>query len=759
MPKRHSARGPARLCLILSVSLLVFSSGVSAQSSYTPVFKPNLAVSPASGDIKIDGILGDPGWEDAARATGFAEHNPGDQTKPAVDTEVWITYDDANLYVAWICHDDPRTVRASFCERDDIFADDCVILCLDTYGDATLAYEIAANPYGIPGDLLFSTANGEDISYDIIYKSSGRITETGWVVEMAVPFASLRFPDREQQTWRVDFWRNRPRESRYQYSWAAYDRDESCWPCQWGTVTGFAGVKPGAGLELLPSVVGYQSGGLNGDSQFENEDIDGEVGLGVTYDVSSEMSTEATINPDFSQVESDAAQIDVNSTFALFYPEKRPFFQEGSDLFETYFEAVYTRSINDPLGAGKLTWRTGSTSLAYLTGYDEHSPLILPFEESSEIVENGESYSNILRARRDFGDQSHLGLIGTDRRFDGGGSGSLVGADGQLHFSPSNTFRFQVLATHTEEVNNLALTDSAFNETRFDDGQYTCGLDGESFWGYGAYAMLIRETRNYWLMANYWEKSPTFRADNGFEPSNNYRMPSVEAGAIKRFEDENNIVESVAANIEATGKWNFDGVRKDEWVMGNLEGHLRAAQTAFHGMYMASNELFGGVQFDGIWQAHGCVSTRPTEALSFGGNYNYGHRIARRQLVMGKEINYGVWTDIKPIDRLLVSLSYARVTSDDIDTGDRLFSQSVFRTQVGLQLLRELSARLILQYNDRYDSWDVDPLITYRLNPFSIFYVGSTRNYQNFNSMETDLDGWTLTERQYFMKVQYLFQL
>ena len=758
MEESHSAQGPRLVSLISSVLLLALFSPVAAQNAWAPVFKPTLAVSPSAGEIKIDGILGDPGWEGVAKASNFAEHNPGDQTKPAVDTEVWVTYDNANLYVAWVCQDDPKAIRASFCERDNIFDDDYVILCLDPYGDATMAYEIAANPYGIPGDLLFSTANGEDISYDLIFESSGRITETGWVVEMAVPFASFRFPNQENQTWRVDFWRNRPRESRYQYSWAAYDRDESCWPCQWGNVTGVNGVKPGAGFELLPYVLGFQSGLLNGDSQFENYDVDGEAGIGITYDVSSDLSTEATINPDFSQVESDAAQIDVNSTFALFYPEKRPFFQEGSDLFETYFEAVYTRSINDPLGAGKFTWRKGSNSVAYLTGYDEHSPLILPFEESSEIVENGESYSNILRARHDFGGQSHVGLIATDRRFEGGGSGSLVGADGQIRFSPSNTFRFQLLATGTEEVNNLALTDSAFNATRFDEDEYTCGLDGESFWGHGAYAMLVRETRNYWLAANYWEKSPTFRADNGFEPSNNYRMPSAEAGVIKRF-DEPRVVESLALNVEAARKWNFDGVQKDEWAMTNLEGQLRAAQTAFHVMYMGSNELFSGIQFDGIWQTHACLSMRPVEALSFGGNYNYGHRIARRQLVMGKETNIGAWADIKPIDRLLVSFSFARLTSDDVETDERLFSQSVFRTRIGFQILRELSARLILQYNDRYDTWDVDPLVTYRLNPFSIFYVGSTRNYQDFDQVESGLDGWTLTDRQYFVKLQYLFQL
>jgi hypothetical protein len=126
---------------------------------------------------------------------------------------------------------------------------------------------------------------------------------------------------------------------------------------------------------------------------------------------------------------------------------------------------------------------------------------------------------------------------------------------------------------------------------------------------------------------------------------------------------------------------------------------------------------------------------------------------------MGKETNVGVWADIKPIDRLLLAFAYARVTSDDVDTDERLFSQSVFRTRIGFQILRELSARLILQYNDRYDTWDVDPLVTYRLNPFSIFYVGSARNYQDFDQVESGLDGWTLTDRQYFVKLQYLFQL
>jgi hypothetical protein len=198
-------------CLIIIFTVtyvFVFPSVTLADDEYTPVYNPTLVISGAAGEI--DGELQDPGWRGAAVADNFAEHTPGDQTKLEVNTIVWITYDDDNLYVAWMCYDDPGEVRASFCERDQIFSDDYVILCLDTYGEATLAYELAANPYGIPGDLLFSSAQGEDITYDMIFESAGRITDFGWVVEMAIPYTRLRFPGTEQQTWRVDFWRNRP---------------------------------------------------------------------------------------------------------------------------------------------------------------------------------------------------------------------------------------------------------------------------------------------------------------------------------------------------------------------------------------------------------------------------------------------------------------------------------------------------------------------------------------------------------------------
>ena len=756
----HTYRYYPYFCAFLFLCILLLQpvSLDASDSTYVRVYLPTLEISRAAGKIVIDGATDDSGWRGAAKIDRFFEHNPGDQTKPEVDTEVWVAYDDENFYVAWICYDDPDDVRAYFTERDNMFSGDYVILCLDTYGEASLGYEIAANPHGIPGDLLFSPSYGEDITYDLIYESAGRITEFGWVAEMAIPFESLRFPDRAEQVWRVDFWRNRPRESRFQYSWAAYDRDVDCWPCQWGTVTGINGIKPSAGLELLPSVISYQSGSLNDEGDLVNNDIEGDLSLGASYDISSELTAEVTINPDFSQVESDVAQLDVNSTFALFYPERRPFFQEGSDLFNTYYNAVYTRSINDPSLAGKVTWRNGSNSMAFLSAYDEHSVIILPFEERSEFIENGKSYSNILRFRHDLGEQSHIGVVATDRRFDSGGSGSLAALDGQIRLSSSNSFRFQLLGSHTEEVDNPALTDSTTNVYLFGDDEYTGALDGETYWGHGLTATLVRSTGNYWVAGQYNQLSPTFRADNGFEPSNNWRRGEVVVGGIKRFEDSN-ILENINGEVDAVRKWNFDGVKKDEWIMAQGEVRFRTAQSGIHSYYMRSNELFRDIHFNGIWHFHTCFTTQPVGALQFGGNYNYGHRIARRDLVMGMETSYGTWANIRPLDRLLISTSYNRIFSDDLHSGERLFSQSVLRTTLSFQLSSELSARFVTQYNDRYDAWEIDPLFTYRINPFSVLYVGSTHDYRDLTMEEDGRVGWTLTDRQFFLKFQYLFQL
>jgi len=582
--------GLSTMLPVIALGLLVCAASV-AQAQWQATYLPTLDISRVQGEIEIDGILDDNGWRTAAVATNFAEHQPGDQVQPPFRTVVRVTFDDRNLYVAFECFDeDPSQIRTSFTRRDQIFADDNVLVAIDPFGDATRAYEIGCNPYGIQCDLLFSSNGGEDSRYDLIFDSAARITDEGWEAEFAIPFSSLRFPDTPQQTWRVDFWRNQPRDVRYQASWAAYDRDEQCWPCQWGTITGIENVDPAGGLELIPAYTANQSGARQDDGSFENGDIKGEPSLTAKYNITSDLSAEAALNPDFSQVESDAVQIDVNTNFALFYPEKRPFFQEGSDLWNTYFTPIYTRQINDPSVAGKVLGRSGRTNYGVLAAYDMHSTILLPFEERSYVTVNGESSNVLGRVRTDFGEGTHLGLVATDRRYDGGGNGTLVGIDGRLRLNRNYQLEAQYLHGFTTEPDDTTLTEGINDET-FDGGRYTSAFDGETFDGGAIYASLERNGRSWGFDLDYWDVAPTFRAENGFEVRNSFREGIARTHYMFRFEDST-WMEWLQPGVSASRQWNYEGIRKENLARAWLEGRFRKAQTSFHAQYQAYDQRY-----------------------------------------------------------------------------------------------------------------------------------------------------------------------
>ena len=755
-PMTSKAGFTALFAAVLAVGCCCVSESFAADD-FQPSYLPELTIEPAAGDITVDGRLDDAGWVGAAKVDGFSEHRPGDQTEPPVDTEVMIAYDQDNLYVAFVCRDDPTLVRATMAERDNIFRDDNVIVLIDTYGNQTSAYEIMANPYGVQGDLMWSPNVGEDTSFDMVYRADGQITDFGYVVEFAIPFSSLRFPDTADQVWRMDFWRNHPREVRGQYSWVGMNRDEPCWPCQWGTVYGISDVSPGKGLELLPSFVATQSGERDAAGDWKNADVDADVSLGMKYVLDSNMTAEATYNPDFSQVEADAAQMDVNTTFALSYEEKRPFFLEGSDLFQTYINTVYTRSINDPEFAAKLTGRQGGTSVAYLMARDEHTPYIVPFTERSEFAAGGRSISNILRVQQAMGEQSHLGFIATDRRLENSdGAGTVFGADGCIRLDQNHQFRFQTLASRTVEPDDPDIS-AGFDQQTFADGEHTAAFDGEDFWGYAYVAGFERQARRWSYSLNYTDYSPEFRAENGFINRNNRRWISVENEYMKYFDD--GIIDWTQPSFNIARVWDYDGTIKDEWLTLDLSTQLKLAQTSFHMQYLRSNELFGGVHFDNIWALHLCGDTTPSDFLRFGWSLNYGERIARGDLVMGKEHSHYLWARIKPLSNLVIEPNIEYLRSRDVETDAELYKDYVMRTKFSLQLNRELAVRVVLQYRDHGRTWEADPLLTYRLNPFSIFYIGSTRDYRDLKVAQDGIDGWRLTNRQYFMKLQYLFQI
>jgi hypothetical protein len=750
---------PLLVLFLITVPQIAQSAESQSESDWKPVYHPSYEITRMMGTITVDGRLDDSGWQGLTRLGNFAEHSPGDQIRPQVETQVMITYNDYGLYVAFICYDDPSLVRASFCRRDNILQDDNVLFCLDTFGDGSTAYELGVNPYGIQCDLFYSNSTGEDLSRDFIYKTAGEINSEGWIVEMEVPFSSLRFPERETQNWRVEFWRNHPRAVKAQSSWAAYDRDESCWLCQWGTLTGVTGVKTGRGLMLLPSLTASQSGTRDDNGEFVNDDPTADFGISAKYAISSDMTIDLTVNPDFSQVESDAFQIDVNSKFALFYPEKRPFFQEGSDLFNSWFNAVYTRSINDPVVAAKLTGRSGSYSYEYLTALDRHSLVILPFAETTHFVGVDQSLSNVLRIKRELGEQTFLGLIATDRRYDIGGSGSLAGLDSRIRLNSNYQFELQGLVSLTMEPDDTTLTmEDDINQLLFDGGNHTAAFDGEQFNGYGIYASFEREGRHWGFDLDYMERTPTFRADNGFETANDRRSLSMDSGYMFNF-DDSEWLDWVNPSISGSSSWNHSGDFRENEVAVELSTNLRKAQTFLEVIWFGGSEVYSDIDFAGVWGLHSYFTSCPGDLFSFGGNLGYGHRIQYDELELGRQFSYSTWFDLKPIDRLLLHVSLAYAEATGIDSEALLYSGYITRARLNLQLTRELSTRIVVQYDDFNQKWEADPLISYQLNPFSVFYLGATHDIESITGSGGSGKKWRQSDRQYFLKLQYLFQV
>ncbi len=774
--------------ILMFTAIVLICSPAYASNTFKPVHYPTLQVSKTGQSIDIDGNLNDPGWKSAGKATGFVERNPGDMIEPEVETEVFVTYDNNNLYVAFVCHDDPSDIRATMCQRDQFYGDDNVCLLLDTFGDATRAYEFFVNPYGIQKDRLWSSVGGEDGGFDLIWHSAAQITDAGYIVEMAIPFSSLRFPNQDVQTWKMDFWRNRPRESSFQYSWAAYDRNEQCWVCQWGTVKGIQDVQQGKGLEVMPAFVANESGTLPSryepDSKISNGDVMGEPSLNIKYSLSSDLIIDASVNPDFSQIESDAAQVNVNSPIALFYPERRPYFQEGRDIFRTLFNSFYTRTVNDPIFTAKLTTRMERTTIGFLSAYDETSPYVVPTEERTITINGGESFVNVVRALRTIGDDTHVGLIVSDRRFKDNASGTIVGVDGDIRLNRNYSIDGQFLVAHTQEPEddapfsffkdqapygytedevNAAFADPyIYNLSRLPDSSNTFAFDGESYSGTGLITRFSRRARHWNFMLDYNQVSPSYRTETGFDPYINYRNFSISSSY--NIYPEDNLFTRITPQFYTLSRWNFDGTKKLQMANFAVSNSLNVAQIGFSVTGNIKEEMYEGTMFDQLWSSGVNVFGRPSSQFNFGFGVTVGRDIAYFQGTKGDELSGYASIDWKPIDRLVIEPTINYAQSTDIDNGDELFRQIILRSRFRLQINRQLSLRMVVQYNHlrlpgyERKTWEGDPLLTYRLSSFSVFYFGSTSDILHVESMTDGKDRWRLTNRQYFMKIQYLFQ-
>jgi hypothetical protein len=415
-------------------------AGPVVQGSSAPAFDIPRAVA----EVQVDGSLSEDVWASAARLTGFFQYEPSDGQPATQPTEVRAFFTAQALYFGIIAGIPPGSnLNATVSNRDNILNDDRVLIYLDTFNDRRRAFVFGVNPYGVQLDGVRSEGSGtagrmfgggEDWSPDFHYESRGVVTDSGYVVELRIPFKSLRFPPENNQAWGINISRVTPATNTID-TWVETRRASASFLAQVGTMRGISNVERGIVTEWQP----FFTTALNGSrddltGEFDRGSARGEAGINLRLGFPA-VSLDATINPDFSQVESDVGQVTANERFALFIPEKRPFFLEGIELFSTPNQLVYTRQVVAPSAGAKLTGKVGRFGIAHLTALDD-SPA------------DDDALFNISRLRADLGGNSVAGVTLTDRRLDGH-SNTVLAADARLVFARFYYFEAQAGQSRT----------------------------------------------------------------------------------------------------------------------------------------------------------------------------------------------------------------------------------------------------------------------------------------------------------------------
>ena len=738
----------------LTLICTLFSSAQLGAVDLPDTARPSIRAVRIDGDIALTGTLSDSRWRTAPPVELRYEFNPGENTPAPQRTFVRTLYNNDYIYFGFDCKDsDAAAIRAHITDRDKMFDDDFVDVIIDPYDDYQRAYEIVVNPYGIQGDLLF-TSSSEDASFDMVWDAAASINKDGWTAEIAVPFKSLRFPSVRVQKWDAIFVRTIPRTSRVQVSWTRVDRNNPCLLCQGGVIEGISDVQSVTSVEMLPYVIGQRRDALDNETDpntaFRDGKVNGRFGGGLRYSPSPDFAVEGVINPDFSQVESDATQISVNSNFALFYPEKRPFFLIGADLLRNQTQTYYSRAINNPLAAAKVLGKSGSLSYTYLGASDRNTPFIVPGEEASDFVAtNLESFSNIARARYDFGQEAFLGGM-VETRNTGPAHNYLGGLDWNYKFWENYYFQGELFYADTKEVNDASIfsSDRTFGSTGHD-----ATFNGEHFGGSSSLLTLMRNAREYNVIIQYVDRAPTFQAQDGFVPNNNLRTATLQQWY--QFYPNNAWIDNWMIAMYSGLHFNYDGARKERWAAPYISANLKSQTTVRVTYYALNDELYKGIPFTNIHRGELLIYSKPASSLTLqfdGWLGRFINRNATPDAGQGHTIDFTAL--IKPTSQFEVDLSYSRAKLASIATGQLFFDGYITRMVGIYQFTEAVFLRFIGQYDEFSRAFDLYPLLSYKLNPYTIFYVGSTYSLLDLG----DPYGFKQTSRQYFLKLQYLFR-
>ena len=699
-------------------------------------------------NIQLDGTLSPGEWDEAVVFDLEYEVMPSRNTPSNLKTTAYVKYDEKYLYVGIKAYGDPDKIRATLKNRDQTWNEDYVALMADPFGDDRYGILIGVNALGVQLDEKHTSGSEPDDSWDILFQSSTAIQDDGYSAELIIPFSELQFPETEIQKWQLGFIR-KSYQAGLQTVFASFKNlpAETCYACQADQEVLLGSPDKIYRNYIYPYIFLNQ----NGDrpvKDFKLQNPDYEIGVTGLYDLSKTSSIEYTVNPDFSQVESDVPMIMANQTFAISYPEKRTFFIKGAELLKSDMQSVYTRSITNPLGAVKYIKQGKKNSTYILQATDTDSPYLAAGEYQSYKGNAGKSKVTIGRFKRNLGNKSHFGLIATNRDYQSGGSGSLVEFDGLINFLDDYVLDLNYARSNTQEGNvNYLDTDDTF-------AGRTYAMDGESFSGTAKNFRLRRAVDKSYAGIRFKDVSPTYRAHVGFVGRNDYKSRNYWYGRTFRSQGT---VRKITFHWNNRNRLNFKGQKTFEFYEYKMDLETDFNFTGTFEWKVKPSEKFKGVQYGEQTEFEIRFKYHPSESFFTSFEVEKGDAIAYRidTPEIGDSIEYNLYTVFRFSDNFKIALGhrYSELQSKLIN--EEFYAGEINRLEIDYQIDSSLSSRTIIEKNDFSDDYYLEALIQWKPNPYTIFYAGGTQYYEEPNPFSDNL---RLETSQVYLKFQYFYQ-
>jgi hypothetical protein len=753
MLSRAVGRGVLASIVVLSPSASWAAQQAKPEAKTALPPPSTFKVSRATSAIRIDGSLDEDAWRTAVAIPVAWEWSPGDNIPAPVRTECLVTFDDRNLYVAFRAFDSrPAEIRAHLMDRDDtdtLIQDDHVGIMLDTFNDERRAFQFRVNPLGVQADAIFSEQDGvEDFSWDMIWDTAARITPDGYVVEIALPLKQLRFqPGAAVQTWGFEGFRSWPRNVRHRLSSQPRDRNKGCLLCQENKITGLEGLAQGRNVELDPTATFRRTDQRAdpADAQLSRGAVASDVGMTGRWSVTPNLTLNGTVNPDFSQVEADVAQLDVNQRFALFYPEKRPFFLEGIDFFTTPIQAVFTRTVADPTFGAKLTGKQGASAVGVFVTRDRLNNLLLPANQGSEnTTDEGDVTTVVGRYRRDVGRGSTVGLL-------------YAGREGSAYHNRQAGVDLFWRMNQTDSVRAQHIR----SDTRYPDSVVAdYAQPRDAFGGNATYVEYNHLAREWIVFADYEAYSPGFRSDSGFVPRVDYRNVFVQ-GQHRWWRGAGAWFNTIDLGVRGsnTTDWNWTLTDRTVAAFVTYTGPL---QTQVQFNMPTDVVVFEGTRYQYL-RPNFVAGIKPNGDTNlqvtgrFGGGVDFANgRAATSVVQLSPAFEY------RPTRR--VNLGFSHSLDQLSVRGGRLYRANLSQLKVVFHVSTRTYVRAILQYTDisRTPALYTVPidsrtrrlfsqyLFSYKLNPQTVLFLGYSDNSEG--SLANQLQR---QNRTFFAKLGY----